>query len=223
MSGWKPGAHRRNVNAMVPLSRVLFTLCIAATLARSQSATEWISMFDGKSLAGWKVAPIAGRGNVEVENGAIRLGKGRMTGIAWTGEFPNANYEIRFEAARLEGRDFFASIIFPVNDSFCSWINGGWDGTVVGLSNLDGNDASENDSSTIRDFVQGRWYTFRLVVTESRIQGWIDGALAINVDIKGRGVGLRFDDTDLCTPLGFASYATLGAVRKIEYRRLPAQ
>ena len=180
-------------------------------------------MFDGKSLQGWKVAPMKGRGEVEVKDASIFLGKGRMTGIAWTGEFPKSNYEIRFEAARLEGKDFFASIIFPVKDSFCSWISGGWDGTVVGLSNLDGNDASENDSSTIRDFAQGRWYAFRLVVTERRIQGWIDGALAIDVDIEGRTVGLRFDDTELCTPLGFASYATLGGVRKIEYRRLPAR
>ena len=63
----------------------------------------------------------------------MRLGKGRMTGITWTGDFPTSGYEIRFEAARLEGKDFFAAIIFPVKDSHCSWINGGWDGTVVGL------------------------------------------------------------------------------------------
>jgi hypothetical protein len=109
-----------------------------------------------------------------------------------------------------------------VNDSYCSWINGGWDGTVVGLSNLDGNDASENDTSTIRDFVQGRWYAFRLVVTDTRIQAWIDEAPVINVDIRGRKVGLRFDETDLCTPLGFASYATAGGLRKIEYRVITA-
>ena len=85
-----------------------------------------------------------------------------MTGITWIGEFPKSGYEIRFEAARLEGNDFFAGIVFPVKDSYCSSINGGWDGTVVGLSNLDGNDASENDTSTIRDFVRGRWYDFDL-------------------------------------------------------------
>ena len=50
----------------------------------------------------------------------IRLGKGRMTGITWTRDFPKSEYEIRFEAARLEGQDFFASMIFPVNDAYCS-------------------------------------------------------------------------------------------------------
>jgi hypothetical protein len=177
-------------------------------------------MFDGRSLKGWKVAPISGHGGVEVSDGIIRLGKGRMTGIAWTGEFPRSGYEVRFEAARLEGKDFFASIVFPVKDSYCAWISGGWDGTVVGLSNLDGNDASENDTSAIRDFVQGRWYAFRLAVTDSRIQAWIDESIVINVDTFERKIELAFDDTDLCTPIGFASYRTVGGLRRIEYRRL---
>jgi hypothetical protein len=197
----------------------------AALLASVMAAqsTEWIPLFDGKSLNGWKQVEFSGHGQVQVQNGEIRLGKGRMTGIALTGEFPRSGYEIRFEAARFEGNDFFAGIVFPVKDSFCSWINGGWDGTVVGLSNLDGNDASENDTSTIRDFVKGRWYAFRLAVTESRIQAWIDGNIVIDVDITQRQVGLRFDESDLCKPLGFSSYATVAGLRKIECRRLAAE
>jgi hypothetical protein len=194
--------------------------CAALAAAAAAQHTEWIPLFDGKSLTGWKVPPIPGRGDVEVRAGVIRLGKGRMTGIAWAGEFPRSGYEVRFEAARLDGRDFFASVVFPVKESYCAWINGGWDGTVVGLSNLDGNDASENDTSTIREFVQGRWYTFRLAVTDARIQGWIDEGVVINVDTTERKIELAFDDTDLCTPLGFASYRTVGGLRKIEYRRI---
>ena len=45
-----------------------------------------------------------------------------------------------------------------------------------GLSSLDGDDASENDTSTLRDFVKGRWYAFWLAVTDNRIRGWIDGS-----------------------------------------------
>ena len=180
-------------------------------------------MFDGISLKGWKQTPFSGRGEVKVESGTIRLGRGRMTGITWTGEFPKAGYEIRFEAARLEGKDFFAALVFPVNESYCSWINGGWDGTVVGLSNLDRNDASENDTSTIRDFDPGRWYSFRLAMADDRIRAWIDGSPVIDVNIRDRQVGLRFDDTDLCTPVGFASYATVGGLRRIEYRLVNAK
>jgi len=208
------------------MHRIQPLACVAllsSTLVAAQSASaggEWIRLFDGKSLNGWKEAPFHGRGRVDVKDGMIRLGQGSTTGIAWTGDFPRSGYEVRFEAARLEGKDFFAALVFPFGEAYCSWINGGWDGTVVGLSNLDGNDASENDTSTIRDFVQGRWYGFRIAVTDRRIRAWIDDSPVIDVEISGRQVGLRFDDTDLCTPLGFASYATVGGLRNIEYRRI---
>ena len=195
---------------------------IAACAGLPVRASEWIPLFDGKSLAGWKPTPFTGRGSVQVKAGEIIFGKGSMTGITFTGQFPTAGYEIRYEAARLEGNDFFGSIIFPVNDTHCSWINGGWGGSTVGLSSLEHTDASENDTSTEREFEKGRWYAFRLAVTPARIRAWIDGAEVIDVDITSRTVGLRFDETDLCKPLGFASYGTVAGVRKIEYRRLPS-
>jgi Domain of Unknown Function (DUF1080) len=200
--------------------------CCASVVVRGQTrsnAGEWTALFNGTSLEGWKETGFSGRGEVRVRDGMIVIGNGRTTGITWTGEFPRSGYEIRFEAARLEGKDFFAGITFPAGGSYCSWINGGWDGTVVGLSNLDGNDASENDTSTLRDFVQGRWYAFRLAVTERRIRGWIDGDLVIDVDIAGRQLGLPFGDGDLSTPLGFSSYRTVAGLRKVEYRRLAAE
>jgi hypothetical protein len=42
----------------------------------------------------------------------------------------------------------------------------------------------------------------------------------VNVQIEGRSVGLRFGEIKLSAPLGFASYGTTGALRKIEYRVL---
>lgn len=202
-------------------ARLAWTAFLPCSFALA-AAPEWTPLFDGKTLEGWQEAPFYGHGKVAVKAGVLELGNGHMTGVRWIGAaaFPRSGYEIRFEAARLEGNDFFAGIVFPVNDTYCSWINGGWDGTVVGLSNLDGDDASENETSTVRDFVKGRWYRFRLAVTERRITAWIDDAVVIDVDITGRKVGLRFDDTDLCKPLGFASYRTVAGLRKIEYRKL---
>ena len=43
----------------------------------------------------------------------------------------------------------------------------------------------------------------------------------MNVGIEGRTVGLRYGEIKLSAPLGFASYATTGGLRKIEYRVLP--
>lgn len=196
---------------------------LLVALPAAAQGDGWIPLFDGRSLDGWKKAAIPRTGEVGVRDGTLVLGKGAMTGIAWTRDFPKSGYEIRFEAARLEGNDFFAGITFPVGDTFCSWINGGWGGDVVGLSNVDGYDASENETSINRDFAQGRWYEFRLEVTAARIRAWINGSIVIDLDITGRLIALRFDDIDLCKPLGFASYGTVAALRKIEYRRLASR
>ena len=183
-------------------------------------AEDWTPLFDGATLNGWKPAPFPGQGPVTLRDSNIILGKGdRMTGVVFTRPFPTVDYELRFEAARLEGNDFFAGLIFPVKSSFCSWICGGWDGSTVGLSNLDGFDASENETSLARDFVQGRWYRFQLAVTQDRLRASIDGATIIDLDVRLHEFSLRFDDTDLARPLGFASYGTVGGLRQIAWRR----
>ena len=185
--------------------------------ARSES---WNPLFDGSTLKGWRETPFSGRGKVWIEDGSILLGKGILTGISWTKGFPKYNYEVRLEAMRVDGSDFFAGITFPVYDSFCSWINGGWGGMVVGLSNLDDMDAAENDTSTRRVFETGRWYALRLRVTEDRIQAWIDHEPVIDAQFASRLVGLRPGEIELSKPFGIASYATTAKIRKVEYRTL---
>src|SRR5215467_533476 len=177
-------------------------------------------MFDGTSLAGWKETPFSGRGKVQVEDRTIILGKGVLTGITWSGSFPKSNYEVRLEAMRFQGDDFFAGITFPFHDSHCTWINGGWGGMVVGLSSLDSMDASENETSIRRIFESGRWYALRLRMTTNRIQAWIDGQPVIDEYIGDRLVGLRPGEIERSTPFGIASYSTVAKLRKIEYRQL---
>lgn len=141
-----------------------------------------------------------------------------MTGVTHTGTFPKSNYEVRFEAQRIDGGDFFASLTFPVKDSFCTWVAGGWGGDIVGLSSIDGWDAADNETRTYLNFENGRWYSFRLQVTDARIKAWIDEKPMIDVPIEGREIGLRFGEMKLSAPLGFASYLSTGAIRKAEYR-----
>ena len=196
--------------------RALLLLAASALLAQ-----DWQPLFDGKSLAGWRETPFTGRGRVRVEKGTIVLGAGKpMTGITRTAPFPKSNYEVRFEAARLDGGDFFASLTFPVQDSFCTWVTGGWGGDIVGLSSIDGWDASDNETRTYFNFEKGRWYALRLRVAGDRIQAWIDDRSIVNVEIAGRTIGLRMGEIKLSAPFGFASYTTTGALRKIEYREL---
>ena len=176
-------------------------------------------MFDGKTLQGWRETAFTQHGKARVEDGKIVLAPGApMTGVTWSGDFPKSDYEVRFEAARIDGNDFFASLTFPVGDSFCTWVTGGWGGDIVGLSSLDGWDASDNETRTYFDFEKGRWYAFRLEVAAGRVVGWIDDRQIVNVEIGGRKVGLRHGEIQLSAPFGFASYGTTGALRKIAYR-----
>jgi len=179
-------------------------------------------MFDGKTLAGWKEAPFAARGKVSVEDGNLILGMGAMTGVNWTNWFPKSNYEVRFEAVRISGSDFFAGLTFPVGDAFLTWINGGWGGSVVGLSSLDDEDASENETATVAQFRNGQWYSFRLRVTDEMVEAWIGDDQIIGVELAGRKLSLRPGDIELSVPFGFATYSTVGGLRKIEYRLLAA-
>lgn len=186
-------------------------------------AGEWQSLFDGESLQGWRTTPFTGSGEVRVEKGTIALRAGKpMTGITSARSLPPSDYEIRFEGVRLRGTDFFATVTFPVQESFCTLVTGGWGGDIVGLSNIDGWDASDNETRTYFNFETGRWYGFLVQVTADRIQVWIDEKPIINVVITGRSIGLRHGEIKLSVPFGFASYGTEGAVRKIEYRLLKA-
>ncbi|MFB3826192.1 MAG: DUF1080 domain-containing protein [Bryobacteraceae bacterium] len=201
------------------LSRFEFICTLLAGAA--PEAGEWKPMFDGKSLAGWRETEFRGRGRVRVENGTLVLGAGKpLTGVNWTGAFPRTNYEVRFEAARMEGGDFFASLTCPVGESACTWVTGGWGGDIVGISNIDGWDASENETRAYFEFENGKWYRFRIQITDERIVAWIDEEPAVNVAIAGRRVDLRPGEIELSAPFGFASYASTGALRRIEYRLL---
>jgi hypothetical protein len=178
-------------------------------------------IFDGKTLSNWQSTKFIGEGAVNVEDGKIILeAGGPLTGITWAGpELPATNYEISLQAMRVEGRDFFAGVTFPVADSFCSLILGGWGGTVIGLSSINSMDASENETSQSIEFESNRWYSIRIRVTPAKIEAWLDDRQIISQDLKGNKVTTR-PEVDESKPLGVASYRTKAALRDIRLRRL---
>jgi hypothetical protein len=206
---------------MNTLLTTLLLVALTGVASAQPQGAEWKSLFDGKSLQGWRETQFAGHGRVRIENGVLFLDPGSpMTGVTRIGSFPRSDYEVRFEAARLKGHDFFASLTFPVADSFCTWVTGGWGGDIVGLSSIDGWDASDNETRSYFNFENGRWYAFRLRVTAGRITAWIDDKRIIDADISGRRIDLRPGEIEKSAPFGFAAYATAGALRNFEYRLL---
>ena len=183
-------------------------------------AAAWKNLFDGKTLKGWKAPQFGGEGKVYVRDGAIVMEPGSMmTGVTWTGKPPKTNYELSLEGIRLEGTDFFCTTTFPVGDEPCSLVVGGWGGMLVGLSNVDRYDASENQTTTSYEFAEKKWYRIRIRVTDAAVEAWIDGHRLVNQPRKGHTFGIR-DEVDLCRPLGICTWETKGAVRNIRLREL---
>lgn len=142
------------------------------------------------------------------------------TGITWAGPVVRMNYEITLEAMRVQGSDFFCGLTFPVGESPCTLILGGWGGGLCGLSSLNHFDASENETTRILRFENGKWYHVRLRVGPNRIQAWLDDEDLVDVDTTDKKIDIRLE-MDLCQPLGIATWATTGAIRNIHLKQLP--
>jgi hypothetical protein len=178
------------------------------------------SLFNGKTLEGWEKINFGPQGPVYTDKGAIILGIGEgCTGITWTKDFPKINYEITLEAQRVEGYDFFCGMTFPVDEDPCTLIIGGWGGSVVGLSCIDGLDASENNTTLIRSFTNKRWYDIRLRVTQNAIRAWIDGRNVVDFTIGDHELSIR-PEVELCQPFGICSWYTKAAIRNIRVHLL---
>ena len=197
----------------------------AGTEAEAEDDLEWTPLFDGESLKNWKVTEYGGEGPVGVEDGEMRITMGQpMSGVTWDGdEIPRVNYEIRLQAKRVDGGDFFCGLTFPVQEDPCTLVLGGWGGSLTGLSSLNGSDASENETTDFYEFEQDKWYDIRLRVTETMIQAWLQDddkeVKLADVDYSQTNIGIRFE-MELCKPLGLATYSTSSAIKDFKIREL---
>lgn len=177
-------------------------------------------LFDGKSLNGWEITNFGPQGPVYVSGGEIILGMGDgCTGITWKRAFPRTGYEVTLDAKRVAGNDFFCGITFPVGKDPCSLIIGGWGGATVGLSTIDGKDAAENETTTIRNFDKDRWYHIRLIVTTENIKSWIDSIKVVDFTIGNKKLSIR-PEVELSRPFGISSWNTTAAIRNIRLQRI---
>lgn len=177
-------------------------------------------LFDGKTLDGWEITNFGPQGPVEVNNGNIILVMGDgCTGVTLKRPFPVINYEVTLEAKRIAGSDFFCGMTFPVGKSPCTLIVGGWGGSTVGLSSINGKDASNNETTRVMNFDTDRWYRIKLRVTETEINAWIDDENVIKFQIGDKKLSIR-PEVNLSQPFGIASWMTTAALRNIRVVRL---
>lgn len=199
--------------------------CDPLSMQRPESRV-W-SLLEGDFAVAWQPAAIPGQGKVQIRDGQATLEGGEpMTGLRFE-KWPQAglplqDYVISCEAMRVAGGDFFCAITFPVRsiDTCATLIVGGWGGGLVGISSIDGADASDNATRSEQRFENGTWYRLRLDIREDTLRAWIDDRLVINTSIKGRAISLRPGYIEKCAPFGLATYGTTGRVRSLVIREL---
>ncbi|MEW4452308.1 DUF1080 domain-containing protein [Bremerella sp. JC817] len=204
----------------------LFALPVATLSAEEKpapAAAKVQKLFDGKTLKGWKVNDegfYEDHGEVTVKDGTIQLSKGDpATGIVIDGKPPTMNYEVRLEAMRVKGSDFFCGLTFPVGEAHQTLIIGGWGGGVTGVSNIDGMAAVENETTGYTEFENNKWYKIRIRVEPTKVQVWLDDEKIISYNPEGRQLGIWIEQ-DTTKPLGIGTWNTGAALKNIELETL---
>jgi hypothetical protein len=195
----------------------------AAVSADGAAASEgWAEM---EALEPGKWEGIGGAADLEwdAENQLLRIGIGTdLNGVRWTGPMPTVPYEIELEARRMSGSDFFCGLTFPVRagSESVSLIVGGWGGNLVGISSINGLDASENSTASQQSFEDQRWYRIRVAVEAERLRAWIDDHEVVDAHTEGQELSLRAGPIEECAPLGLATWLTRAEVRGVKWRTL---
>jgi hypothetical protein len=176
----------------------------------------------------WQTINFGGEGEVYFKEGALDLDYGNpLTGVIYKGDIDELlgkakeNYAITLQAQRVEGVDMFLGITFPVGtEGHVSLVLGGWAGAITGISNLDGLNASENDTTQYHNMPEGQWFKVKIMVTPEKIQCWLDDKQLVDVD---RADHKEFDTHGAVVdtkPFGMFSYSTWGRVKDIKVWKL---
>ncbi len=202
---------------LIHMKTLSFTLVFLSVLSLH---AEPRALFNGKDLSGWKAADIWGNGKVEaLSNGVVSCGLGKpLTGLAYTNSFPTMSYEVKMEAMRKEGSDFFVAMTIPVESNACTIVIGGWGGNLCGISSVNFLDASENQYSEGVALKNDVWYTLRVRVTPGLLEVFLNDTLyTAKVKFETSTVfTLRAgSDIDKTKPFGLATYETKALWRNL--------
>ncbi len=192
-------------------------------------AAPWLSLVAAPLDKEWKPIVYGGEAESLIDGNEIHLNRGDpLTGLAFRGDLASIlpesqeGYQLRFEAKRVDGHDFFCGATFPVGtDGRLTLVLGGWGGGLAGLSSLDGMDASQNDTTSYRRFERDRWYDIEIKVTASHVECSIDGK---RLNLVERSLYTKLwvrPEVELSVPLSFSSFSTYGVIRNPRVRSLP--
>lgn len=178
-------------------------------------------------LPNWKIIGFGGEGEIFFKDGVLNLDRGQpMTGLVYTGDTTEIfgkdleGYVIECQARRVDGLDMFLGLTFPVGKAgHVSLVLGGWSGAITGLSNLDGLNASENETTQYKALKDGQWYTVKLSVSAQKIECWLDGEKIVDVTRSDYSEYTTHSAVVDTVPFGLFTYDTWGAIRGLRVTR----
>lgn len=191
-------------------------------VSSAEKGPAWKPLLPEEGWDGWEFSDFYGNGKVTRDGELVIFEVGKpLTGITYVGkeEFPTSNFEIELEARRTKGKDFLCGLTFPVGKSFCSFIAGGWGGGLVGLSSINGSDASENATTSYHDFKNEQWYRFRVSVDDEFIRCWIDEEQVVTQEREHNEFTTRLE-VHASQPLGFCVFQSQVELKNFRWRRL---
>lgn len=177
--------------------KVLFLFCAFSLLivgnSYSQSSNDWISLFDGESLDGWKASE--NPETFSVEDGKI-VADGPRSHLFYVGSVNNhsfKNFEFKADVMTTEGSN--SGIYFHTEYQDEGWpskgyeaqVNNTYEGDPRRTASLYGIDDIENPPAT-----DGEWFTMYIKVEGKDITIKVDGETMVeytepdNVDREGR-------------------------------------
>jgi len=189
-------------------------------------AKKVVQLFDGETLSGWKILGFEGTGGrAFVEDGILQIDAGDpISGIALDDpnlRLPQGDYVVELEAKIVDGDDFFCGLTFPIpsQGTCCTLVVGGWGGTLVGISNINGMDAAHNHLSTGMNFEPRRWYKIQVRVASASVVASIDGVPLVQIS-GDKQFSMRPGPIEACQPIGLATYKTSAAFRNFTLQEL---
>ena len=174
------------------MKRLLLVLSLFASTLLAHAENGWVSLFDGKSLAGWTLADgkAPGPGWVVEEGGVLHLA-GKGAGLLLS-EKEYASFELEWDWKLAEGG----------NNGIKYWVTkvGGkeWLGIeyqmIDDLKHADGLKGGSHNTGSIYDIYDsakdkvlkpiGEWNNSRVVVKDGKIEHWLNGKLCSSADSK---------------------------------------
>jgi Domain of Unknown Function (DUF1080) len=151
---------------------------------------SWISLFDGKTLSGWKVQNNA---NWRVEDNAIVVDQGDMGLLTTENEWSNYEFEIEFRAQISSNSGVFLSTKTIVTDESkdCYEVN------IAAPSNPYPTGSIVKRKAFLGAGEKAEWRKYRMIVKDGHIQVWLDGEKTADYQdqtpIKSGLIGLQMN------------------------------